>query len=481
MYYDLFGQSLIRLVDSSAQGFSTQISNPASASETTAPRFINPTTIPAGLLPAAPPGGFPQQAPMAFAIATGLDSKLQAPYTLNVDFSISRELPHRFLVEGSYVGRLSRRSLQGDDVAIPTNLKDPNSGQTYFQAADIMESLVRAQTAVANVPAIPFFEHIFAGYAGGGMTATQNLYANYFSFNPGNATTALASIDTQSFGCSPCSIFGPDALYSEQYGSLAVFRTRGQGDYHAMEWTVRKSFSNGIQFDLNYTFAKSIDIGSTRESDGRVLSQIVNPWFPLQMRAVSDYDTRHLVSAFWVAEFPFGKGKTFLGNANGPVDAILGGWQISGIWRQSSGLPVAPDNGGFWSTNWNVEGFGTLISPVKQQTTKNSPTGGPNLFPDPAAGYNAFELTYPGQSGSRNSLRGDGFFTIDLGIGKRFRMPFNDHHSIQLRAEAFNVTNTVRFDVNQMSLSLGDQNAFGKYNGTLNTPRVIQFTGRYEF
>jgi carboxypeptidase family protein len=484
MYYDLFGQSLIRQADATALGFSSQISNPAAASESTAPRYVNPTTIPAGLLPAAPPGGFPQVAPNAFAIATGLDSKLASPYTMNMSFTIDRELGHGFLVQGSYVGRLSRKSLQGDDVAIPTNLKDPKSGQTYFQAAAIMEALGRA--GAVNVAPIPFFEDIFAGYAGGGLTATQNIYSNFYSQNVGNATTALASIDTSAFGCSPCSIFGPDALYSEQYGSLAVYRTRGTGAYHAMQWTVRKAFNNGIQFDLNYTFAKSIDMSSTRESDGPVATgnvtiQMINPWFPRQMRGVSDYDTRHLVSAFWIAELPFGHGKRFLGNAPGLVDAILGGWQITGIWRQSSGLPVSPDNGGFWATNWNIEGWGTMLHPVKQGTTKNSPTGGPNIFPDPTAGYNAFQLTFPGQSGSRNLLRGDGFFTVDVGIGKRFKMPYSEHHSIQFRAEAFNVTNTVRFDVNQTSLSLGDANAFGKYNGTLNNPRVVQFSGRYEF
>jgi hypothetical protein len=481
MYYDLFGQSLIRYVDSSAQGFTTQISNPADASETTSPRYSGPTGLPAGLLPPAPPGGFPQAAPDVFAINTGLDSRLKSPYTMNVDFTIGRELGHGFLVQGSYVGRFSRNSLQGDDVATPTNLKDAQSGQTYFQAADIMEGLVRANTPVSKVPVIPFFENVFAGYKGGGMTATQNLYNDYFSSNLGNATTALAELDTNAFGCSPCSIFGPDALYSEQYGSLAVFRTRGRGNYNAMQWTVRKAFSSGVQFDFNYTFGKSIDIGSTRETDGRVISQIINPWFPQQMRAVSDYDVRHLFSAFWIVELPFGKGKRFLGDANKFVDAVLGGWQVSGIWRYSSGLPVAPDNGGFWATNWNVEGFGTLVTPVAQATTKNSPTGGPNLFPNPAAGYNAFELTYPGFSGSRNSLRGDGFFNIDLGLGKRFKMPYSEKHSFQIRVEAFNLTNTAVFDVNQISLSLGDQNAFGKYNGTLNTPRVIQFSGRYDF
>jgi hypothetical protein len=78
-------------------------------------------------------------------------------------------------------------------------------------------------------------------------------------------------------------------------------------------------------------------------------------------------------------------------------------------------------------------------------------------------------------------VRGDGYFTVDTGLSKRFGMPYNEHHFVQFRAEAFNLTNTVRFDVNQLSLSLGNSATFGKYSGTLNTPRVIQFGLRYEF
>ena len=479
LYYDLFGQSLIQLANSTSLGFTSQISNPATADPSTSPRFTGPTSLPAGLLPPAPAGGFPQTAPDVFAITTGLDSKLKAPYTMNLDFSIGREFGHGLFVQGAYVGRLSRHSLQGDDVAAPTNLKDTVSGMNYFTAANIMQQYVRANAPVGSVNPIPFFENVFPGYAGGGMTATQNLYSNFYAPNVGNDTSALAQIDTT--GCSPCSKFGPYAMFNPQYSSLAVFRSRGGGDYHSMQWTIRKNFGNGLQFDLNYTFSKSIDIGSTRETDGRVLSQIINPWSPGQMHAVSDYDVRHVISSFWVAELPFGRGKRFAGGVGRLADAVIGGWQLSGIWRQSSALPWAPDNGGFWATNWNVEGYATQIAPVKQRTTKNSSTGGPNMFPDPAAAFNAFELTFPGQSGSRNSLRGDGFFTIDASVDKRFKMPWSEKHTFQIRAEVFNLTNSVRFDVNQMSLNLGSQASFGKYNGTLGTPRVMQFGARYEF
>jgi hypothetical protein len=486
LYYDLLGQSLIQLANLTAQGFATALSNPTTSTEASAPRFTSTVQIPPGLLPSPPPAGFPQVPPAdLLQITTGVDQNLKSPYTLNADFSFSRDLGHGFLLQGAYVGRFSRRSLQGDDVAAPTDLKDTISGMDYFTAATLMQKYVRAGTDVNSVKPIPWFEDIFPGYAGGGFTATQNLYQNDWIFNPGNDTTALANIDTLTNGCSPCSKFGPYALFNSQYGSLAVFRTRGRGNYHAMEWTLRKSFGSGVQFDFNYTFGKSTDIGSTRETDGRVISQVINPWDPQQMSAVSDYDVRHIVSAFLVAELPFGRGKKFGGEMNRAANALIGGWQVSGIWRQSSSLPVAPDNGGFWSTNWNIEGFGTRIKPFKQGTTKNAVfadgSSGPSIFPDPAAAFGAFDLTLPGNSGSRNVIRGDGFFTIDMSLDKRFQMPWSERQSLQFRAEVFNLTNTARFDVNQSSLALGSPGSFGKYNGTLGTPRVMQFGLRYEF
>src|SRR5262249_47030674 len=161
----------------------------------------------------------------------------------------------------------------------------------------IMQQYVRANADVSAIQPIPWFENIFPGYAGGGLTATQNIYQNYWLTyaGTGNDTSALAAIDDgPTYGCSPCSKFGPNALFNPQYSSLAVFRSRGGGNYHAFQLAVRKAFSTGIQFDFNYTWSKSIDIGSSRETDGRVFSQIVNPWRPGQMRAVSDYDVTHL-------------------------------------------------------------------------------------------------------------------------------------------------------------------------------------------
>ena len=88
-----------------------------------------------------------------------------------------------------------------------------------------------------------------------------------------------------------------------------------------------------------------------------------------------------------------------------------------------------------------------------------------------------------GETGQRNGVRGDGYFGIDLGLGKRFYLyTIKDHpHTLQFRAEAFNVTNTVRFDVNHLSLNAANQAKFGQYNDVLTRPRVFQFSARYEF
>ena len=89
----------------------------------------------------------------------------------------------------------------------------------------------------------------------------------------------------------------------------------------------------------------------------------------------------------------------------------------------------------------------------------------------------------PGDSGQRNGLRGDGFFTIDLGLAKRFTLFTHRDvpHTLQFRAEAFNVTNTVRFDVATSNTDINDPGSFGKYTSQFGSPRVFQFALRYEF
>ncbi len=486
MYYDLIGNALIRNFDSSALGLSTSLNNPSGRLNLeTAPRFTGLNTIPQDLIQPAPPASFPVTQPENFAITNSLDDKLKAPYTMNMNFSIGREFKGGLFVQTSYVGRLSRRTLTSEDLATPTNLRDPASGQTYFEAAQALTKLIKSNASAASVGKLPFWENLFPGLAGSGLTATQAAYQVYKDNYP-DATTALESIDRF---CDPgCSKYGKFTMFSPQFSYLRALRSVGNGNYHAFQLTVRKRFRNGDQIDLNYALGKSIDRGSTSEDNaGAGRGIIINPYARGQQRAVSDYDTLHTMNGNWVVGVPVGKGKHWLANSNRLIDAFVGGWQFGGLWRVSSGFPVSVGNGRFWPTNYNITGYATQVAAISTSVTKNAPKptaaggSGPNLFADPAAALKAFDYTMPGEIGNRNILRGDGIFNIDMNLGKRWNI--TEKHTVQLRWEVFNVTNSVRFDPrnNTTAFDLGNANTFGRLDSTFTAPRIMQFALRYEF
>jgi hypothetical protein len=483
MFYDLIGQPLAQTYAGSALGFSTSLSNPPNAlTSITAPRFTAFSNIPAGLLPAAPKGGFPQPAPDLFAITNSIDNTLKSPYTLNMNVSIGRDFGHGFYIQGSYVGRLSRASLINKDLAEPTNLKDPKSGQTYFQAASRIAALVQVKFPVSAVEKLPFFENVFPGLATSTLSATQVAFNKYAAACP-DCTGALQAIDQN---CNPsCSIFGPYAMFNKQYSALSAWSSVGKGNYHSLQWTARKRFSDGLLFDFNFTYGRSLDLASSAESAGSFSGLIQNAWEPHQMWAVSSYDSTFIANMYAVWQLPVGRKRHFLNNASRPVDAILGGWELTPTIQRASGTPVSVGNGRSWPTDWNITPnampWGT---PVDTAPTKNAPavagTAGPNLFPDPNKALALYTFDLPGQSGERNVLRNMGPFGFNLGVNKSFRL-FTRHdrdHVLQFRWETFNVTNTPRFG--GLSLDLGNAGTFGKYSSTSGT-RQMQFSLRYAF
>ena len=116
------------------------------------------------------------------------------------------------------------------------------------------------------------------------------------------------------------------------------------------------------------------------------------------------------------------------------------------------------------------------------------PDGSVSVFSNSSAAFADFAHPFPGQSGSRNVVRGDGFAGVDMALAKRWKT--YESQSLQFRWEVFNVFNQVRF--NALS-GLGTQacgciaslqqvpNTFGNYTGLLTQPRVMQFALRYEF
>jgi hypothetical protein len=533
LYFDHFGEGIVNSFDKNGSfGLTTQLVNPAGSQDVDCtPRltglFILPpanTTFCGQEVVGPPPAAFPGTVTPpggtdagSFAIYWGLDDKLKTPYSHVVDFSITREVSRNFVLELSYIGRFAHRLLQEEDLAMPLDLVDPASKMDYFAAATLLTKATNAGTDVSQLAAIPFWEHMWPqaagkpgfGLGGGGgcapnggglssasFTATQAMYDLYSCF-AGNETSALFFADLpQGFNgndCAPaCSTVGgnyaPFNVWDDQFSSLYAWRSTGNSAYNGMQVTLRKAMSSGLQFDLNYTFSKSIDIGSNAERINEFegfgfSSQVINSWAPNQLRAVSDFDTRHQINANWVYEMPFGRGRRFGSGMGKIANAVIGGWGLSGIVHWTSGLPFSMGSGAGWSTNWQLMGEAVPIANPGKVGVHRDSSGDPTMWQDVSTtgqAFTSFRFPYPGESGTRNELRGPGFFELDDGLWKSW--DFSEEKSVKFSWEIFNVTNAVRFDAaqsaNQFNLTGGN---FGTYSNTLSKPRVMQFSLRFQF
>jgi hypothetical protein len=504
IYYDHFGEGIVNTFDrQNSFGLTAILINASNVSTTDCVvRLTSITTVPAGLgcpavpggprvnqLPGPPTPGFPITPNSPFFIGWGLDDKMKTPYSHVFDLSITRELPHSFVFEAAYVGRLGRRLLQEVDLAQPLNITDPSSRTTYYQAATQLAILADAQTPIGSVNKIPYWENLFPGAAGGGNTATQNIYQLYVT-NLHNGTSALQSLDQS---CIPaCSILNGGngfAFYDQQFASLFAWRSSSRSSYNALQLMLRHH-AGGLQFDLNYVYSKSLDEASNAEriseyeNGGGTIgiafnSQALNAWNTHQLYAPSDFDTTHQINSDWVYDLPFGHGRRIGAESSRWVDAILGGWQVSGLVRWTSGYPFSVTSGKF-PTNFQQSSNAVLIGPRPVTGRFTDAQGDPNVFKDPVNAPNAFRFPYPGESGQRNNLRGPGYFGTDASLSKVWK--FTESQSLRFGWDVFNVFNAVRFDVGTLGPpSLNATPSFGKFTQTLTKPRVMQFAFRYSF
>ena len=440
-------------------------------------------------------------------IEVSLDDGLTTPYNYSVNFSYGRELGKGFALEASYVGRFARNLLATRDIMQLNNLRDPQSGMTFYEAMGLLIDARYRNAEITSIPTIPYFENFFPfmsqWWGDPALTNTQAAYALIAPAGVGGADltdyTFVQLLWDDRPDCVTCP-FGPgparvnNLFYQPQFAALSAFSTIARSNYNAAQFSLRKRFSNDFAFDFNYTLSHSLDSASGLQTSGSYgTAFIVNALFPDQNYASSDFDARHIINANWLVGLPFGRGKRFFSGMPRVADAVLGGWQLTGIFRWNSGLPVqTPFDGGIWATNWNVQSNGVRVRPIESSVTS---TGSPNLFSNPVEAYRSFRNARSGEVGDRNVLRGQSYISLDMGLSKEFRLPW-EGHSLQFRWEVFNVTNTQRFDaltIADLGLDIdpflgGEPSSeFGRFTST-QTPlnenkagRVMQFALRYQF
>jgi hypothetical protein len=512
LLYDRVGFALATIFDEGGSfGMSTSISSTFGTSDETVPsaRFKDLATLPP-TLPAAPPGGFPATPPLGnVAIYQSIDDGITTPYHHVFNAVIGRELPRGFAIEAAYVGRRGRDLLIRRDLAMPMDIVDPRSGVNYFTAARQLITAYRQAGITSATPSnflgigpLPYWENLFPGAAGvvSGvqMTATQRMARSFFQ-NDLDWTTALFNADT---ACSPaCSVLGRYAYWNSQFSQLRAQSSMADADYNSMQITFRKRWSDGYQFDVNYTLSKSTDLGSAVERQfdgfGGYSGFLLNSWEPELQYSYSDFDVRHQMNLNWVTDLPFGRSRAIGGNVSGWLNQVIGNWQFSGVFRWTSGLPFNIINSRCcWPTNWNYQGNAELAaagqypdttSPAARNIVGKDTSGNygrPSPFEDPTAVLKQIRFALPGEVGFRNQLRGDGYIGADIGIGKAFVLPSSQR--IRFRWEIFNLTNTQRFNTADVSMTPDTTSTFGRYNSVLGTcdgraGRCMQASLKYEF
>jgi hypothetical protein len=432
--------------------------------------FVNAAGVPIGLTLGT--GGF------NYAVA----QDFEIPYSYQWTFGGQREIPGNMILDISYVGRRGKKLLAQADAAQVLNFKDPASGQFMLDAFNAVQRELDAGVATGAVTNQPWFENQMNANSiarfgapcsglGFGNSCTRFLA----TFQPtlmrqGGTAQLVANLYFNS-------LLSPNVGMSAQFSQNAYITNLGDSQYDGLLVSLRKRFSQGFQFDANYTWSHGIDNTSsvTNTVSGALICDATNP---RACRGDADFDIRHLFNANAIWDIPFGRGRAIAGNMPKWMDTVIGGWSLAGIFSVRSGLPVTSFSG-VAPVSSNLNGPTVLIGdPSAFKVDIHDEGGGIQYFADPVAAQAALRFPRHGESGNRNLFRSEGFWTLDTSLSKKFKMPWSENHNLTLRAEAYNLTNSNFFSTPALTLGA---TSFGRITASQSNPRVIQLALRYDF
>jgi hypothetical protein len=240
--------------------------------------------------------------------------------------------------------------------------------------------------------------------------------------------------------------------------------TRTNTRYDSMQVKLDRRYSNGLLWTNSYTLSRSKDYSNDNGGIG-------TPADRQRSYGLSEFDRTHSFVSSFVYELPF------LKDAKGALGTILGGWQVAGVFIAQSGTPVdiraagaslrAPDN----QQRPNLNGTQRVIGDI-----------GPGQQYFDTSVYSAPPANAFGNMTRNAGPRGPAYVNLDASLVKRFKV--NGRIAAELRADAFNVTNTPHFA--NPGRDFGTAN-FGQVTGTLGTdlggtgPRLVRFGARVTF
>ena len=247
----------------------------------------------------------------------------------------------------------------------------------------------------------------------------------------------------------------------QKYGRTAstqLVAPIGNSHYNALQTSLNRRFNGGFSINVNYTLSRAIGIAGAANSDGKPRIQI--PEYYYLNTTVSDFDLTHVVNVRSIAELPFGNGRRWL-NGRGAASAILGGWQLNNILSFRTGRPFSVGASG---TSLNTPSATQMADKVKDKVEILGGIGSGHSYFDPLAFAPVTEVRF-GNAGF-NTVRGPGAAQWDVGLFRQLGL--SGRKTLQVRVEAFNVTNRPQFNnpgSNRSALQLYPDGSIRSLNG----------------
>jgi hypothetical protein len=436
------------------------------------------------------------QTPTLFTI----DPNLKTPYVQQWNVGIQREIFRDTAFEIRYVGNRGIKLTR----AIDTNqtIIFQNGFLQDFLRAQSNLNLARAARAAGNltIPITGAFNPAVAGSQqltifprlGSGGVLNDPTVINLLDTNQVGELASVYVQNRRNFltpgvggGTLGTNFFlptNPNAFVTDYVGNAAY------SDYNGLQMEVRKRLSDGFFYQVNYTFSKAFTDFEGSQTNFQGLIDLNTGGVVEKRRSAND--VTHVFKANGVYELPFGPGKRFL-NFDGFVGKLVGGFQLSGIYRQQSGRPI---NILSQRGTLNRAGRSTINTVNTTLTIQdlqervglffNPTTGRPLLFDPSLIGADGranpafFQNPGAGQLGSlqQTPVSGPGFWVADMALIKRTRI--TEGTNVELRIEAFNVFNHTNFSVAETQ-DINSSN-FGRITATFD-PRILQFAFKFNF
>jgi hypothetical protein len=445
-----------------------------------------------------------------------INPKLKTPWVGQWSVGIEREIFKNTALEVRYVGNHAYdvyRAFDINEVNIFENgfLQEFLNAQTNLALNGGISFADVAHGGAAGTISLPILSKFFTGFANTSTSAwrssgfisnlqNQNVgsFANTLAFSntyKANRQSALIGIPANFF------VANPNAAFAVQLDNNSM------SNYNSLQVELRRRFSQGLQFQADYTFSKSLTDASGAVGSQSDISNFRTLRDPNLDQIRSSIDQTHRFVANALYELPFGKGKPFWGGANGFVDKLVGGWTIGSIvtWQgrppfyftsgrstfnctpsrltTSNGCTINGNSAQllipFKDFKKNIGLFRRpegiyFINPdilnitLKSNGTFQSSTLKPGILGVPAPGTLG---NYP-----LNSVGGPNYFDVDFSVVKRVSV--GERVKLELKTTLINALNHPNFIFANQNF---DSTSFGLITSQSGNQRIIHFTGTMNF